>query len=456
MEVLNRQEALLTNYETLLILQEEDERHKQIKTKRHIKYPENVTTLKFEALQYLNNTPCTTQSEEQIANLKSQLVEYELTKAEILQIINLRPKSPVELHLIIEECGERFEMEDLEQLLAIILEALPRDDDEDEAAEDEQEEGGGEEMEVEGCNMFYDLNIALPEVAGRANSRLGAKEWEQVTQAVECARDLGYSVVALNQTVQGRLTAEHLEVWKTIPAITGAKLSWDVTTGKRDTSVATAGNVGRGKIRVLRRVTAVISEGAQGHSLSSTGAQSVGGEYDIVAVRPTSEKLLLAASNGSWEGVDLISLDTTVRWGFFAKHKTMSQALALGLGIEIMYGGALEDASLRQQWVSNAAALVRVTRGRNLLWTSAAKQAFALRAPYDVVNLGEAVQLNADLTKRAISSTARAVLQHAFTRAATLRAVISVKKPVNMDEDKDAEGDVGGDMAQVSKRQRRQ
>ncbi|KAJ1821693.1 hypothetical protein LPJ56_001086 [Coemansia sp. RSA 2599] len=150
MEVLDRQQALLSNYEVYLVLQEEDAHHKEITEKRKIRYPENVTTLKFEALQYLNNTPCTTQTAEQIAELKNVLAEYELTKAEILQIINLRPKTPVELHFIIEECDERFGMEDLEQLAEIVVSSLPRDDDNAEEGEEGEEDQGDAEEEADG------------------------------------------------------------------------------------------------------------------------------------------------------------------------------------------------------------------------------------------------------------------------------------------------------------------
>ncbi|KAJ2875420.1 hypothetical protein FB639_003998 [Coemansia asiatica] len=148
MEVLDRQQALLSNYEVYVVLQEEDHHYKEIKEKRKLRYPENVTTLKFEALQYLNDTPCTTQTAEQISELKKTLAEYELTKAEILQIINLRPKTPVELHFIIEECDERFGMEDLEQLAEIVVNSLPRDDGVEEEEGDEGQDG--DEQEADG------------------------------------------------------------------------------------------------------------------------------------------------------------------------------------------------------------------------------------------------------------------------------------------------------------------
>ncbi|KAJ1848385.1 RNA-binding RNA processing protein rpp1 [Coemansia sp. RSA 2703] len=300
--------------------------------------------------------------------------------------------------------------------------------------------------------MFYDLNIALPESAGKANGSMSSQEWAQVVRAVEQARDLGYSVVALNQTVQGKLTAEHLAVWKTIPAIDGAQLSWNPATGKR-VAVQGSGNVAavkRGSVRVLRRVTAVIREADQGHSVSGT---PVSNEYDVVAVRPTSEKLLFAASSGAWAGVDVIALDMAARWGFFAKHKTVGQALALGLAFEVAYGGALGDSVQRQQWVSNVAAMVRVTRGKGLVWSSGARQAFELRSPNDVTMLGEAVQLNSALTKRAVSVNARAVVVHSFTRTQTLRAVVAEVNQAGSDQVAAAAGSDQGDEA-ARKRQR--
>ncbi|KAI8325933.1 PHP domain-like protein, partial [Martensiomyces pterosporus] len=148
-------------------------------------------------------------------------------------------------------------------------------------------------------------------------------------------------------------------------------------------------------------------------------------EYDIVAARPTSDKLLFAASSGTWDAIDVISLDMGTRWGFFAKHKTVGQALEMGYSFEIAYAPALTDPSSRRQWVSNAASIVRVTRGKGVVWTSGAGRAFDVRPPYDIVNLGSVLQLNGDLSKRALTTNARSALIHAYTRTETLRAVIA-------------------------------
>ena len=48
----------------------------------------------------------------------------QLTKAEKLQLINSRPTSLVELHLMLEDCESRFEEEVCHQLLGCIEEYL--------------------------------------------------------------------------------------------------------------------------------------------------------------------------------------------------------------------------------------------------------------------------------------------------------------------------------------------
>jgi hypothetical protein len=50
--------------------------------------------------KYLSASPCSTQSGEQIRELKKAFKEFELMKVELLQILNLRPKSAVELLLV--------------------------------------------------------------------------------------------------------------------------------------------------------------------------------------------------------------------------------------------------------------------------------------------------------------------------------------------------------------------
>lgn len=140
----------MSNYEALLVLQEEDGRRqeleKQLKLHHYTKYPENVNTLTYETLQYLQKSPCSSQTAQQIAAFKEAIAEYGLTKAETLQLINLRPKSPVEAYLIIEQCDDRLTRDDLEAIVNIISETLPREDDDD--GDEEEEEVGGDNVEM--------------------------------------------------------------------------------------------------------------------------------------------------------------------------------------------------------------------------------------------------------------------------------------------------------------------
>jgi len=137
MEVLKECEALLSNYEVLALLTEQDketgkghnpkskEKDKD-KDKDKEKYiPQNLRTIEFELKKYLNNTPVAHHSKEQVEQLLDQLKNYKLTKAEKLCIVNLRPSSQVELHVIIEDCQERFGLEDLQNIINIVTTTLP-------------------------------------------------------------------------------------------------------------------------------------------------------------------------------------------------------------------------------------------------------------------------------------------------------------------------------------------
>ncbi|KAI9066039.1 hypothetical protein FKP32DRAFT_1623195 [Trametes sanguinea] len=136
MEVLNQRSALLSNYEVLSLLKELESDHlAKTKTALRIKKEEeaaglppkhqappddvceNLRTVEVEAIQYLSADyqPTGSQSEEGIAQLTRTLGQWDLTKAEKLQIVNLAPTEPVELYVIVEELEDRFgdKMEDI-------------------------------------------------------------------------------------------------------------------------------------------------------------------------------------------------------------------------------------------------------------------------------------------------------------------------------------------------------
>ncbi|KAL0141921.1 HRDC-like protein [Mucor lusitanicus] len=111
MQIKSVRSALITNYEVLRLLEESQEAQKQVqKRDPTVEYPEHLRTVQFEH----------TNARADIHFMKA-ISKFELTKAEKLQILNLRPKSTVEIYLLIEECEERFTEEDLEQMLSSIL-----------------------------------------------------------------------------------------------------------------------------------------------------------------------------------------------------------------------------------------------------------------------------------------------------------------------------------------------
>ncbi|KAK3842062.1 MAG: DNA-directed RNA polymerase III subunit RPC9-like protein [Linnemannia gamsii] len=140
MEILQTNSAMLSNYEVMALLTDQKAQRIANEVAGTREVAENLRTVEFEVQKYLTATPCATQSAEQIVALKKAFGAYELMKVELLQILNLRPKSAVELLLVIEEFEERFSLDDCDEMLRIIATALPRDDDEEmeeeEVAED--------------------------------------------------------------------------------------------------------------------------------------------------------------------------------------------------------------------------------------------------------------------------------------------------------------------------------
>ena len=140
MEVLNERAAMVSNYEVLNLLQEKmkDDAGK----KRHKKQrQENLATISYEVTKYLEKTPCKLQNEDVIRDFLVEVAPFNLTKGEKLQLLNLRPSTPVEIQLIIEESEERLKTdEELEKLLAIV-EKLPVHEEDTEKDVKKMEEG---------------------------------------------------------------------------------------------------------------------------------------------------------------------------------------------------------------------------------------------------------------------------------------------------------------------------
>lgn len=78
------------------------------------------------------------------------------------------------------------------------------------------------------------------------------------------------------------------------------------------------------------------------HSIQSSqnAMAQLAAPFDILAVRPTNEKMLQMAC--ATLEVDIISLDLSSRLDFYLKHTTLGQAVTRGIFFEVTYSAAIK------------------------------------------------------------------------------------------------------------------
>ena len=126
---------------------------------------------------------------------------------------------------------------------------------------------------------------------------------------------------------------------------------------------------------------------------------------------------------------DLVSLDLSIRYPFYFKHKTLAVALQRGIKFEICYGpGVLssDGGASRRNLISNATQLIRATRGRGIIMSSEARRALACRGPADVINMAVLWGLGQERGVEAVGREARSVVVQAEMRRRSYGGVIDV------------------------------
>ena len=125
---------LLSNYETYLIVKQIHESNNEREANKRGKKGQNRTlehcnfglnTVTYETLKYLEQTACVEQNADIMAQLYNEVQKFDLRKHEILQILNLRPTTPVELQLIIEDSETRLTEAQSNELIDLIRTKLP-------------------------------------------------------------------------------------------------------------------------------------------------------------------------------------------------------------------------------------------------------------------------------------------------------------------------------------------
>ena len=235
--------------------------------------------------------------------------------------------------------------------------------------------------------MLYDLNIAWSP----------SKEPLELQRTISFLSSLGYDTIALNH----HISSVPSQIVNPIPS----PLPFAIPP----------------KTTILRRCTFAIEDPSQNYRLPAISAA-----YDILALRPTSQKGYEAACLSLSEQ-SIISLDLTQRFPFHFRPKQLMTAINRGCKIELCYSQAvMGDATKRRHFISNAMAIMRATKGRGILISSEADGVLGIRAPADVVNLFSVWGLGRERGMEGISINARGVVVNEGLKRSSFRGVVDV------------------------------
>lgn len=175
------------------------------------------------------------------------------------------------------------------------------------------------------------------------------------------------------------------------------------------------------RLRVLRRCNIFLTDAASNFRIPQLQQH-----YDLIAARPTDEKTLQQACASL--DVDIISLDLTQKFEKHFKYPMLGTAIARGVKIEVCYGQAIlsSDPAAKRNLISNATQLIRVSRGRGLIFSSEARNALGIRAPSDVMNLACIWGLGSERAKDALTKEARSIVEYARLKRQSYKGVVDV------------------------------
>ncbi|XP_074292255.1 uncharacterized protein LOC141619129 [Silene latifolia] len=120
MKILKKNAGPLTNFEVYDFLQKKGASLDPAQRLMTTLAPSELTVF-----DYLAQTPASTQTRESIIEFTEKVKVFNLAKAEVVNIINIRPIDPVEAAPIIEEFTERMDDDRFGELQTMIDTVLP-------------------------------------------------------------------------------------------------------------------------------------------------------------------------------------------------------------------------------------------------------------------------------------------------------------------------------------------
>lgn len=112
MEIENSRSALLTNLEVLQAL-------KEYKTAKKSPGLRNLATISYETLQYLENNSANNQTTDSVKEFIKATKIYNLSKHEIIWMINDPPSSTLHMQLLIDDCDEKLTEDQINEILQL-------------------------------------------------------------------------------------------------------------------------------------------------------------------------------------------------------------------------------------------------------------------------------------------------------------------------------------------------
>ncbi|KKA27816.1 hypothetical protein TD95_003917 [Thielaviopsis punctulata] len=263
---------------------------------------------------------------------------------------------------------------------------------------------------------MFDLNITWPPPNGPVDD--GALE-----ALLAYVATLGYKTVALSTTIQAPVPVQPSPPTPLPTTLAAAIAQQNDPSNTQPRRFPT----------ILRRATVVIDDPSQNHRL-----QTLIPLYDILAIRPTTEKAFLSACLNV-QDYPLISLDLTQRQPYPFRPKPCMTAIGRGLRFEANYAEMVRalDPAARSTWIANFVSLTRATRGRGVLVSSGARdgaRALDMRAPPDLVNLLEVFGLQRERGSEALREVPRGIVLNEGIKRTGFRGIVNVVKMVDKKE----------------------
>ncbi|KAK4717837.1 hypothetical protein R3W88_016175 [Solanum pinnatisectum] len=268
---------------------------------------------------------------------------------------------------------------------------------------------------------FFDLNI--PYYESDRNIVTDKKTLKAIRlKLIIKAMELGYTGIAYNRTFRGVMSESDRCCIPLFPLSSVLKLAPSLSSAvefhRKLLNVPVSA-----PFRQYTRLTVVVDSSSQASALNS--GNPILKSYDIVAVRPLNQQAFEQACQVS--EVDIIAIDFLDKLPFRLKQSMVKAAIQRGVYFEITYSSLILDAQMRRQTISNAKLLVDWTRGKNLLFSSAAPSVTELRGPYDVANLASLLGLQLERAKAALSKNCRTVITNALRKKCYHKEAIKVE-----------------------------